>query len=214
MTNARVLGAVLAGGKSTRYGSPKALATVGGTRIVDRVIAALRSATEDIVLIANDSAVAAAIALPGRQDILEGLGALSGIHAALRWANQEGRRGILAVACDMPFLSPPLLRRLIARGMAKDAPDVVTPVSGGRRGVEPLCSYYSVRCIAAIEAAAAAGDHRIIGFYDRVHVAQLALAEVRAFGEPEVLFQNVNSPEDHELAERLERERSGGRESA
>jgi molybdopterin-guanine dinucleotide biosynthesis protein A len=201
-----VLGAVLAGGRSTRYGSPKALAEVGGERIVDRVIGALRPVTGDIILIANDPALASVAKLPWRRDEIADLGALGGIHTALLWAREQDRKGILAVACDMPFLSPQLLRRLVERGTGPSAPDVVAPTSGGRRGIEPLCSYYAVTCIAAIESAIAAGDHRMIGFHDRLTVEHLTLDEVETFGSPDVLFLNVNSPEDRERAERLEQQ--------
>ncbi|MCI0436213.1 MAG: molybdenum cofactor guanylyltransferase, partial [Gemmatimonadetes bacterium] len=170
MKSEPVLGAVLAGGRSTRYGSPKALAKVGGERIVDRVIDALRAATYDIVLIANDPALASMVDLPSRQDEIADLGALGGIHTALIWAREQDRRGILAVACDMPFLSTPLLRRLVERATRQSAPDVVAPMSGGRRGIEPLCSYYAVTCIPAIETAITAEDHRMIGFHDRLTV--------------------------------------------
>jgi molybdopterin-guanine dinucleotide biosynthesis protein A len=199
--SAAPLGAVLAGGRSTRYGSPKALALVGGTRIVDRVIIALRAATADVVLIANDSALASAIDLPCRSDALPGLGALGGVHTALLWAREEDRAGIVGVACDMPFLSAPLLQQL--RERAQSGADVVIPQSGGRRGVEPLCAYYGTGCIGAIEAAAAAGDQRMIGFHEQVRVVVIPLREVNQFGEPDELFLNVNTPEDRERAERI-----------
>ncbi|HEX6940834.1 MAG TPA: molybdenum cofactor guanylyltransferase [Longimicrobiales bacterium] len=200
-------GAILAGGQSRRYGAPKALATIDGTPIVERVRAALAQACADIVLIANDAALYAGLGLPIRPDARPGLGVLGGILTALLWARDEGRPGALAVACDMPFLSPALLRRLLAdAGHA----DVVAPESGGRRGVEPLCAWYGVGCIPAIEAELARGERHIVGFFDDVRVRRVPLDEVRAFGEPERLFLNVNTPEERERAERLTAERRHG----
>lgn len=206
-----VLGVVLAGGLSSRYGRDKALVEVGGVRIVDRVIAALRAVTPDSVLIANDVALAEQVNLPWRADVLRGSGALGGIHVALEWAVERQRPAVLAVACDMPFASIPLLRRLVERGASEDAPDVVIPESGGRRGVEPLCAFYSVRCIGPIERAIEAGDRRMIGFHDEVRVERVALDVVETFGDPRVLFLNVNTPEDREEAERIERDPGGQR---
>jgi molybdopterin-guanine dinucleotide biosynthesis protein A len=205
------LGAVLAGGGSTRYGAPKALATVGGRRIVDRVIDAVSATTSRIVLIANDSTLAAATPLEWRADAIAGLGALGGIHAALLWAREERRRGALGVACDMPFLDAGLLGLLVQHGET-GAADVVVPESGGRRGIEPLCAFYSVACIEPIERAAAAGDQRMIGFHDQVRVERVPLEVVRRFGEPAELFLNVNTREDRQQAEAIAHERSLGAE--
>ena len=196
------LGVILAGGLSTRYGSPKALATVGGSRIVDRAAAAVGAAAEPVVAIANERAIAQAIGLPARADVHAGLGALGGIHSALRWAEEERRAGILVVACDMPFVAVPLLRRLVALAAAAD---VVAPESGGRRGIEPLCAFYATACLPAVEAAIARGDARVIAFHADVRVRTVPLDEVRAFGDPATLFLNVNTPEHRERAERIER---------
>lgn len=200
MTERPPFGAILAGGKSRRYGSPKALATVGGVRIIDRVRMALLQVTPDLILIANDAAPYADLGLPTRPDSVPGLGALGGIHTALLWAREEARPGVVAIACDMPFVAPSLLGRIAAE--AGDA-DVVAPESGGKRGVEPLCAYYGVGCIPAIEAEIARGERRIVGFYADVRVRPIPLDEVRVYGEPEVLFLNVNTPDEKLLAEEI-----------
>ncbi len=199
-TDPRPLGAILAGGQSRRYGAPKALAGVGGQRIVDRVLAALRTVAVDPVLIANDASLFSDLGLPTRPDVRQGLGVLGGILTALHWAHEEGRPGILAVACDMPFLSPALLGRLLAEAPGND---IVAAESGGRRGVEPLCAYYGVGCIPAIEAELQRGERHIVGFYDDVRVRRVPRADVLEFGDPEILFLNVNTPEERERAEQL-----------
>ncbi|MBI4546188.1 MAG: molybdenum cofactor guanylyltransferase [Gemmatimonadetes bacterium] len=232
MTQRPAFGAILAGGLNRRYGSPKALARLGDDRIIDRVQRALRGVTPDVVLIANEPQVYAALGLPMRPDTRPALGALGGIYSALRWAREERRPGVLAVACDMPFLESALLARLLelggaaplaraaappglpaapvppsaagtGRGDAPALPDLAAPESGSRRGLEPLCAYYAVSCIPAIEAEIDRGERHIVGFYKDVRVATLPLAEVQQFGDPGVLFLNVNTPEERERAERI-----------
>ncbi|HET9985405.1 MAG TPA: molybdenum cofactor guanylyltransferase [Longimicrobiales bacterium] len=197
------LGAILAGGQNRRYGAHKALATVAGEPIVERVRRALGSVLPDLVLVANEPDVYAGVGLPMRPDVRPGAGVLGGILTALCWAREQGRPGVLAVACDMPFLSSPLLRRLLAEAGRDPAPDVVAPASGSRRGVEPLCAYYGTACIGAIEAELGRGEMHIVGFFDDVVVRTVPLEEVRAFGDPDMLFLNVNTPEERERAERL-----------
>jgi molybdopterin-guanine dinucleotide biosynthesis protein A len=190
----------MAGGRNSRYGSAKALERVGDARIIDRVIAALQTVTTDLILIANDQPAYATVPLPKRADERPDLGALGGIHAALRWAVEENRNGILAVACDMPFVSGPLLAELLTTAQHTSA-DVVAPESNSRRGLEPLCAYYSTRCLEAINGAIERGDFRMIGFHDQVQIHALPLEQVRTFGEPDVLFMNVNTPDERDRAE-------------
>jgi molybdopterin-guanine dinucleotide biosynthesis protein A len=196
-----ILGAIIAGGQSTRYGSAKALAVIGGIRVVDRAANALRAAllADDIVAIVNEPELAEAIGLPHRPDALPGIGPLAGVHAALLWARQRHRSGVLALGCDMPFVEPALLREIVRRA---GGADVVVPASEGRRGVEPLCAFYATACIAAIEAAAARGDSRMVGFHDDVAVERVPMAVVRGFGEPARMFLNINTPADRADAER------------
>ncbi|MEJ2679425.1 MAG: molybdenum cofactor guanylyltransferase [Gemmatimonadota bacterium] len=195
-------GAILAGGHNRRYGAPKALAHVGGERIIDRVVRALHGATPDLVLLTNQPELFAGLGLPTRADRRPGLGPLGGLHTALHWAREAGRPGILAVAGDMPFLSADLLARMADLAVT-DGADVVVPESDNRRGVEPLCAYYGTRCIEAIEAQLEHDDRRMIGFHDDVHVVRIPQSDVRRFGSLETLFLNVNTREDRERAQRL-----------
>ncbi len=202
----RCTGVILAGGASSRFGgAPKGLERVDGRRMIDRVAGALREVSDDLLLIAN--APEAAAWLPGvrtRSDVRPGLGALGGLHAALAHAQGD----VLLVAWDMPFVSAALLgelRRIGEGGRDESAhdvsivgsPDVVIPESdGSRRGVEPLCAWYSQRCLPAIDRTLDAGDLRVVGFHEQVRVQRLPVARVRDFGDPARVFSNVNTREE------------------
>jgi molybdenum cofactor guanylyltransferase len=197
---------ILAGGQATRYGgAAKGLVHVGGKRVIDRISDALVGVTDALLLIANDPA--GALWLPGvrtEKDVRVGCGSLGGIHAALVHAGGD----VLVVAWDMPFVSAGLLSAL--RSSGSDA-DVAVPESDSRRGVEPLCAFYGAGCVAPIERRLDEGDFRVVGFYDDVRVARLGAETVRRFGDPELLFLNINAPEDLELAERHVSSTDGGR---
>ncbi len=193
-----VLGVMLAGGRNRRYdGAPKALEPVGGERIADRAIRAVREALDRVVLVANDLEVFETLGLETRPDLTPGLGALGGIQTAVAWADEEGCRGAVVVACDMPFLSPGLIE-LLAENTGDD---IVAPASESRRGLEPLCAFYGVRCREAIDRALARGDRHVVSFFPEVRSRTLPLDVVRGFGDPGLLFLNVNTPRDRELAE-------------
>lgn len=193
------LGVLLAGGQNRRYGGrPKALARVGGEPIASRAIGALREAVSQVVMVANEPDPYAELGLTIRPDLRPGVGALGGIHTAVVWAAESGASGALVAACDMPFLSAPLLRRLLVLGRADR---VVAPASGSRRGLEPLCAFYGTDCFEAIEAAIDRGERSIVSFFPDVEVVTLPPADVASFGDPALLFLNVNAPEDRERAE-------------
>ena len=196
------LGAILAGGASRRFGSPKALAAVGGRPIVERVRDAVGSVVDDVVLVANAPELFAGLGLPVRPDGVPGVGALGGVRTALIWAREEGRPGALCVACDMPFVSPALLMRLLERAAASGAGAVV-PESRGRRGVEPLCAWYSAACVEVVDRMIEEGDTAVHALLARVRVDRVPLDEVERIGDAGVLFLNVNTAEDHERAMRI-----------
>ena len=193
------LGAILAGGASRRFGAPKALAEVGGRRIVERVRDALMEAGAEVVVIANDASLFADLRLEQRADEVAGMGPLAGIVAAVRWAAERRYAGALCVACDMPFLSAALLRRIPAGAR----PVIIVPESRGRRGVEPLCAWYPVECLKAAERMIAEGSWALHPLLERFPAERVPLAEVERFGDPNILFLNVNTPADHELAQRI-----------
>jgi len=190
-------GVILAGGQASRYGGrPKGLERVHGARVIDRVATVLGAVTDSLLLIANDPD--AALWLPGVRvagDVRPGIGSLGGIHAALVHAGSA----VIVVAWDMPFVPEGLLAEL--RALGEDA-DVVAPESGSsRRGLEPLCAYYSPTCIAPIERSIDADDRRVIGFFEQVRVVRLPAEDVRRYGDPDRLFMNVNTPGELALAE-------------
>ncbi len=193
------LAVLLAGGANRRYqGRQKALESVGGELIAVRAIRVLGEAADRVALVANDEEAFKSLGLETRPDLRPGLGALGGIFTAVSWAEELGYRGALVAACDMPFLSAGLLGRLAEDA---EADEVVAPESESRRGLEPLCAFYGAGCRAAIEAALDRGDRAVISFFPNVRLRVIPLAEIARFGNPELLFLNVNTPEDLERAE-------------
>jgi molybdopterin-guanine dinucleotide biosynthesis protein A len=86
---------------------------------------------------------------------------------------------------------------------------VAVPASDSRRGVEPLCAYYSLACLAPIARRIDAGDLRVVGFFDDdVHVDRI---DASGYGDPSIMFMNVNTPDDLALAERYASTTDGGR---
>jgi molybdopterin-guanine dinucleotide biosynthesis protein A len=192
----RITGVVQAGGRSARMGGrPKALMELGGRRIIDRVVEVVRSVADDVLIVTNTPELYASLDLPMVPDAFPDHGSLGGIYSGLRAAPGDAA---FTVACDMPFLMAEVARLVTRR--AGDA-DVVVPLVG--RQHETLHACYAKACLGPIEARLRAGRLKIVGFYDEVRVLTIAAEDVARFRAPEIVFMNVNTPEDLDRARAL-----------
>ncbi len=192
-------GAILAGGAASRFGGQaKGLETIGGERILDRVVRVVRGAVGELpLLVANaDDAHEWIKGAVVAKDVIPNCGSLGGIYSVVA----RSRDPMLIAAWDMPFVSLELLKAVIAGASAFD---VFLPESNGPLGFEPLCGVYSPACAEPIKAALDDEDFRSTSFHEHVRVSTLPLSDVRTFGDPDMLFFNVNSPSDVAKAEQL-----------
>lgn len=91
----RILGALLAGGKSERFGSDKALALYQGHCLIDHAIALLKKQCDAIVICGRSYKDYVAL-----QDDPENHGPLGGINAALKYAERENFEALISFPCD------------------------------------------------------------------------------------------------------------------
>ena len=103
--------AIIAGGKARRLGGrQKGTLAFGSTSIIERQIATLRTLTDTLLIVANDTASYARFGVPVIDDDIPDAGALGGIYTALAHAPADP---VIIVACDMPFVQAAFLRYLI-----------------------------------------------------------------------------------------------------
>ena len=197
-----VSGIVLAGGLSSRIGKDKGGLKLGGMPLAQRALQRLSALFEEVIYVTNDPMTAPATAnIKLAKDDIPHLGPLGGILAGLR-ASRAPRAFV--VGYDMPFVSPALVRFLVARDPGAD---IVVPRSAGR--FEPLHAVYSRNCVPVIAERLAAGDRRIIGFYDRVNVTVVDEEELREV-DPELRsFFNINTLDDLQRAAEMAKDDGG-----
>ena len=185
----RVTGVIQAGGKSTRMGGqPKALLELGGRRIIDRVVDVVAAVTDDLLVVTNTPELYASLGVTMVPDVFPDGGSLGGIYSGLRAAPGDAA---FTVACDMPFLRREVARLVVDR--AGDA-DVVIPIADGQ--LEPLHACYAKRCLEPMETRIRTGRLKVVGFFDDVRVLVVAEAEILRLASPEVVFMNVNTPDE------------------
>jgi molybdopterin-guanine dinucleotide biosynthesis protein A len=196
---------VLAGGRSTRFGRDKASELLLGRPLLQHVIDRVSPLVGEIVIVSapGQSLPSLSTSLPLRiaEDLYPGSGPLGGIFTGL---NATAATYCLAVACDMPLLSQPLLRELLGRAPGCD---VVMPVLAYP---EPLHAVYGRACIEPIRERLDAGQLKITNFLGAVKVCYMREDECRAL-DPELRsFMNANTEADltrvRELLEALHHE--------
>ncbi len=192
----KVTGVIQAGGRSTRMGGePKALVTVGGQRIIERIIQAVAPAVDDLLLVTNTPDLYAFLGVPMLPDAFPDHGSLGGIYSGLQSASADAA---FTVACDMPFLSPAVVRWVVAHaGQA----DVVIPRVGGQ--LQVLHALYARACLPHIEERLRAGRLKVSGFFESVSVLEIAEEELAGLDDPMRCFMNVNTPQELERARAL-----------
>lgn len=186
-------GIVLAGGESKRLGRDKALLDFGGRTLLEMTVERLREITSDIVVACGAGVRPGWPKVQARMapDRVRGLGPLAGLEAGLRAVTNEAA---VVVACDMPFLSPELLRYLAA---LVDGHDAAVPVIDGRR--HALHAAYSRTCLPYIEELL----RRRGRMRDLLAVVDTRLVfepEVRAIDPRGLSCFNLNSAQDLETA--------------
>lgn len=179
---AAILPVVLAGGRSTRFGSDKLLAPLGdGTVLVDRPIAALRELLGAPVVLAGRCAPA--VAARGDRvldDPHPGIGPIGGILGALCAA--EGP--VFVLPGDLPAITAAALRPLLAA--PRDAETVAILAETDR--LEPCIGLYLPAARAPLRAAVASGRYAL-------HAA-LAAERVRCVPIDPAAAKNANLPAD------------------
>lgn len=171
-----ILGVVLAGGKSTRFGSDKALAELHGRTLIARAVDGLAGMCEHVVIAGRDHGPAPC--LPDWPN--SAMGPLAGIAAGLHHAEDEGYATVLTCGVDSAELPDDLLERL-------------SPAPAYLAG-QPVVGHWPVGAVRTIEGILeGSGKHSMLAFAEAI-----GARAVKSSHEP----ANINTPADLVAAEK------------
>ncbi len=183
-----ITGVILAGGKNRRFGSKKALAKINGKRIIDRIITTMSDVFEKNIIITNNEDLYKELNLKTYPDILKGKGPLMGIYTALHHSSTD----IFVTACDMPFVSTSVIRKIV--DSLKDY-DAVIPKYNGK--LHFLNAVYSLRCTDIFKKKL---DGDFLRLKDIVEDLNCNIVEEFKFEDDHLSpFFNMNTPDDFSL---------------
>jgi len=181
-------GAILAGGQSRRMGFNKAFLELEGSTVIARAAHVMTAVFSSPAIIANDTTLYGHLGLPVYPDIIKDAGSLGGIYTALYHSKDYA----FVVACDMPWLDPGCVRRVLDN---VDGEDCVIPFISGR--LHPMHAAWSKGCMNEIEAMINQGNLRINDLLKRLKIKRLT--EEYFGGLPiERSVENVNTRQDLE----------------
>lgn len=186
-----LMGAILAGGLSTRMGRDKSTlrlkADQGGERMLDRVASAMRTVCNDVVIVGSKSTIdveSSPRAMPFIVDLRPHAGPLGGIEALLA---SNLAREYLVCPCDVPCITPEALRLLLQH---RDAPATVLRLKG-EADFESLPARVSVAALPTVQRLLDA-DQRSVWRLMR----ELPAAIVEIDSHHAAALRNINTPED------------------
>ncbi|MGP8000651.1 MAG: NTP transferase domain-containing protein [Streptosporangiaceae bacterium] len=197
-------GVVLAGGRSSRMGTPKAALEWHGSTLLRRTAGILARVTGGPVVVVRAAGQDLPALPPGVEvvdDPREGKGPVQGIAAGL--AALAGRADIAFISStDMPFLHPAFVRRVLRA--VEDGADVGLPIARGYP--QPLAAAYRTALGPVAERLVAAERLRPAFLFDECRVDRLDESALRADPVLAALdpaldsVVNVNEPADYQAA--------------
>ncbi len=178
---------ILIGGHSRRMGTPKALIPIDGSTLLERTVATASSITDDILLLGQPP-----FDLPTSVNLLTIVpdhhphtGPIGGLESLL--ISRPNAHCIL-LACDMPYLSVDLLKRLIE---PNDGLDAVVCTTTTEPACHPCCALYKQSSLPAVQAALQARSYGMIDLLSRLRVRRIELT-----GDEPRWVENWNEPQD------------------
>lgn len=167
----RLLGAIIAGGKSRRFGRDKAFAAIAGRPMLDHVAEALAAQSDALIVVGREWPCFRSVPdHPGPDQ-----GPLGGLSAALHYAAEHGFDAVLTSGCDILPIPSDLATRLARPGSIVEG--------------QPLLGLWPASFAPLLD------DH-LASQPDRSMRGWIARSDARAI-PLDIVFHNLNTRDDH-----------------
>ena len=192
---AKITAVILAGGKSSRFGSDKAFIKIEGAPLIRKQIKILKNIFKKIIIVTNTPAKYKLKNVKVISDIIPGLGPLSGIHAGLSASDSFYN---FVMACDMPFITLSLIRYIMRN---KNSYDIIIPKIDKK--THPLFGVYSKNCIPVIEKMLKQDKLNVSSLFIKVKSRFILKEEIEKFDTDLSSLININTKEELEVAKKM-----------
>ncbi len=194
-------GYILAGGASRRMGRNKSLLLLNCKTLVERAYDSISAIASQVSVVGDVGTEGLGLpVVPDISDARERRGSIIGLVSALRHCSGEWAA---VIACDLPFVTADLMRRLADISKIDERAGCVVPVQPDGR-VQPLCAIYrKASALPAAEECLRDGEWRLRGLIDTLDTRLVQFREIEDLPGASNFFFNVNTAADYERAVRI-----------
>ena len=199
MDHNNILGTVLAGGKSQRFGEDKSQVRLEGTLLIDYILSEIKDEFKEILIVSNNkihfknSEKISMIA-----DFEKGQGPLGGVLSAMKWVKQKNKdyKWISTFPADTPFFKREILQKFFKQIKIEESRLFFIKSNNTRHNIFGL---WSIDLLGELEEDLKKGDRKVELWANKVGVKVIDMEFIN-----EDPFFNINTKEDLEKAkERL-----------
>lgn len=188
----KTCGVILAGGKSTRMGTNKALLQLNNQPVIERIADELQLISDELIIVANDPADYQYLNLSLISDRYPNKGPLAGIETAMyHFAADQ----YIISACDTPFIDHQVYQHLLSSLGGYDA---VVPKFDNH--LHPLSGVYTRQVLPIIQEKIEQNDLRVKSFFNHLNIHYLQTFNNIEKKQLEKHFFNMNNPDQYKQA--------------
>lgn len=190
---------IQAGGRSSRMGENKALMSLSGQPLIQRVVERVRPIAQELYIVTNDISEYSFLGVNTITDSIPNKGAIGGLYTAMDISVNDY---VAVVACDLPFVNQAILLKGLDLLIQTEA-DVAIPKTG-ETFYEPLHAVYRRKpCKEAIYQAILNDQRRLVSWLPCVRVVEMDMDLCKELDPSGLAFLNVNTQEDFIEAEKI-----------
>ena len=183
---------VLAGGKSSRFGSNKALAPWGEKTFIEVIVEKLKNVTQDLAISVRDPSDYQNLQIEKVEDLIPGIGPIGALYSCIKKYKRNYQR-IMMIACDMPLINVEIIKYML--NLKTLAPIVIPEIDSKK---EPLHAIYHCSLEPLLEHLIKEEDFKLNSLISMVPIRKVKEEELKQFCNPNISFTNINTQKDFE----------------
>ena len=195
MDHNNILGAVLAGGKSQRFGEDKSQVKLGDKLLIDYILSEIIEEFKEILVVSNSSIdFRKSEKISVIEDIKKNLGPLGGVLTVMKWVknNNKDFKWISTFPADSPFFKRPILKKFLQDIQLEESKLFFIKSNNTRHNIFGL---WSIDLMDKLEEDLNKGERKV-----EVWANSIGVKTINIEFQNEDPFFNINTKEDLEKA--------------
>ena len=197
MDHNNILGTVLAGGKSQRFGEDKSQVKLDGKLLIDYILSEIVDEFREILIVTNNQiAFQKSKKISTIKDLKKGQGPLGGVLSAMKWAKEKNRnyKWISTFPVDTPFFKKEILKKFLSKINIEESKLFFIKSNNTRHNIFGM---WSIDLMKKLEEDLNKGHKKVETWADSIGVKIINMEFM--YEDP---FFNINTKDDLEIAKK------------